>query len=204
MALRAKSGQILRSCNTIRRGAALLHILQHPAPELRSPCRPIRPEEFRDGSLFPLAKEMLRLMIEHQGAGLAAPQVGRLIQLIVASPCVTGDPRHVMALANPVLVGACAKVPVIGTPGVEIGTEGCLSIERGDKEGEVPRWSKSRICFQRAERLCAHVLTAPLSCHSNAFRFDCRGGPLRRPDSRWSPHRHYSYWLCGASSSARD
>lgn len=144
MALRARSGHILRSCNTARRGAALLHILQHPAPELRAPCRPITPEEFRDGSLFPLADEMLRLMIEHQGAGLAAPQVGVLKQLIVASPCATGDPRHVMALANPVLVGACAKVPVIGTPGVELGIEGCLSIEQGDKEGEVPRWSKSR------------------------------------------------------------
>ena len=128
--------------NVAKRGRALLHILQHPADELRVPCRPIMPEEFRDGSLFPLAEEMLRLMIEHQGAGLAGPQVGLSMQLIVANPCATDDPRHILALANPVLVGPCAEMPVLGAPGVELGTEGCLSIELGDVEGEVPRWSK--------------------------------------------------------------
>lgn len=81
-------------------------------------------------------------MIEHQGAGLAAPQVGLSLQLIVASPCATTDPRHIMVLANPRLIGACAEVPMVGAPGVELGTEGCLSIDQGDLEGEVPRWSE--------------------------------------------------------------
>lgn len=125
-------------------GRALLHVLQHPAPELREQCRPIAPEEFEEGALYPLAEEMLRLMFEHEGAGLAAPQVGLPIRLIVASPCATADPRHLLVLANPTLVGECAGEPIVGSPGVELGTEGCLSIERGDTEGQVPRWSKLR------------------------------------------------------------
>ena len=180
--------QMLRSYpgnNVARRGCALLHILQHPADELRVPCRPITSEEFSDGSLFPLAEEMLRLMIEHQGAGLAAPQVGLAMQLIVANPCATDDPRHVMALANPVLVGACAEMPVLGAPGVELGTEGCLSIERGDVEGEVPRWSEaSPNVFTACDPYTKLWDLLILHC-VDAFR---RRGALRRPDARRCAH----------------
>ena len=124
-----------------------LHVLQHPAPELREPCRDITPAEF-DGSLYPVAEEMLRLMIEHDGVGLAAPQVGLPLRLILIAPCATGDHRHTLVLANPVLLGESAREPLLGQPGVELGPEGCLSIEAGDTEGLVPRWREVRCAAQ--------------------------------------------------------
>jgi peptide deformylase len=91
---------------------------------------------------------MLRLMVEHDGLGLAAPQVGLPLRLILISPCATGDHRHTLVLANPVLLGESAVEPMLGQPGVELGPEGCLSVDAGEREGLVPRWREVRCAAQ--------------------------------------------------------
>jgi peptide deformylase len=81
-------------------------------PVLREPARPV--EEF-DEALRRLADDMVVTMREAPGVGLAAPQVGRSLRLIVFDVGENGS--H--ALANPVLHDEW---------GDQLEEEGCLSL----------------------------------------------------------------------------
>ncbi len=82
-------------------------------PVLREPARPV--EEF-DASLGRLAQGMIATMHAAPGVGLAAPQVGRPIRLIVFD---VGEESGARALANPTLRNEW---------GDQVGEEGCLSL----------------------------------------------------------------------------
>ncbi|HEX2025432.1 MAG TPA: peptide deformylase [Actinomycetota bacterium] len=82
-------------------------------PVLREPARPV--EDF-DEALRRLAEDMVVTMQEAPGVGLAAPQVGRALRLIVFD---VGDEDGARALANPVLRDEW---------GEQVSEEGCLSI----------------------------------------------------------------------------
>jgi peptide deformylase len=82
-------------------------------PVLREPARPV--ESF-DEALKRLAEDMIATMHEAPGVGLAAPQVGRSLRLIVFDVQDEQGPR---TLANPVLRDEW---------GEQIEEEGCLSL----------------------------------------------------------------------------
>lgn len=82
-------------------------------PVLREPARPV--ESF-DAGLRRLAEDMIQTMHEAPGVGLAAPQVGRSLQLIVFD---IGDEAGPRVLTNPVLKNEW---------GEQVGDEGCLSV----------------------------------------------------------------------------
>ena len=82
-------------------------------PVLREPARPV--ESF-DDALRRLADDMVETMHDAPGVGLAAPQVGRSLRLIVFD---LQDEQGSRALANPVLRDEW---------GEQIEEEGCLSI----------------------------------------------------------------------------
>jgi peptide deformylase len=82
-------------------------------PVLRDPARPV---ENYDDALRRLADDMIETMHEAPGVGLAAPQVGRSLRLIVFDIQDDEGPR---ALANPALRDEW---------GEQIEEEGCLSI----------------------------------------------------------------------------
>jgi peptide deformylase len=83
-------------------------------PVLRDKARPV--EQF-DDALKRLAELMILTMHEAPGVGLAAPQVGRPIQLVVYDVGEEDGGAH--ALANPVLKNEW---------GEQVGEEGCLSL----------------------------------------------------------------------------
>jgi peptide deformylase len=83
-------------------------------PVLRDKARPV--ERF-DDALARLAGDMIRTMHEAPGVGLAAPQVGRPIRLIVFD--IGDEEQEARALANPVLKNEW---------GEQIAEEGCLSV----------------------------------------------------------------------------
>ena len=97
-----------------RRQLALAQIRQYPDPVLRMEARPVG--EF-DEDLQRLVARMKDLMVEANGVGLAATQVGVLRRVFVFAP----DDDRVLALVN----------PSIPTRGGESDTddEGCLSIQ---------------------------------------------------------------------------
>lgn len=60
-----------------------LPILQTGEPVLRKAARPLRPNEIRSREIHDLIEEMKQAMYAAPGVGLAAPQIGRGIQLAV-------------------------------------------------------------------------------------------------------------------------
>jgi peptide deformylase len=102
-------------------------VLQYPDPRLRRVSRPI--ETITD-ELRQLAQDMCEVMYDEPGIGLAAPQVGEDVRLIVVDTQWTqeGADRNALILVNPVLSELDGKV---------LWKEGCLSVP--DLEGEVER-----------------------------------------------------------------
>ena len=93
-------------------------IVLSPDPRLRQECAPvdeITPELER------LVERMKRLMFENGGCGLAAPQVGELIQLVIIDTLYTDEHDYnPYVLINPVIVETSDNLVPFG--------EGCLSI----------------------------------------------------------------------------
>ncbi|MCF2620693.1 peptide deformylase [Collinsella tanakaei] len=103
-------------------------IVLSPDPRLRQECAEI--EEI-DGHIVKLAERMKRQMIENGGCGLAAPQVGELIQLVVIDTDYTSEKDYdPYVLINPRIVETSdTLVPY---------NEGCLSIPGINVEIERP------------------------------------------------------------------
>ena len=97
---------------------------------------------FDTPALHALVQDMHDTMVAANGAGLAAPQIGVDLQLVVfgtgsASPRYPdepGIPRTV--LLNPVII------PLGDAAALEDGWEGCLSVP--GLRGKVPRWPRIR------------------------------------------------------------
>lgn len=89
----------------------LRKILTDKDPALHKVCRPVT--EF-DGKLHKLLDDMRETLIDSNGVGLAAPQVGILRRVVVVD---VGD--EILELVNPEL---------LETDGEQEGAEGCLSV----------------------------------------------------------------------------
>ncbi len=92
-------------------------IVLYPEDVLRHECAPI--DEIDDG-VRALAARMLEVMYAAEGCGLAAPQVGEPVRLVVIDVDYTGvHDRNPYVLVNPEVVKADGEERVMG--------EGCLS-----------------------------------------------------------------------------
>jgi peptide deformylase len=107
------------------RDEAFARIRQWGDPVLRTPTREVTAF---DDVLARQAEEMMRVMAAAQGAGLAAPQVGSLLRLLVYHPDRESPAR---ALVNPTVEHA--------SPELVRDLEGCLSLGRALVQVEVPR-----------------------------------------------------------------
>jgi peptide deformylase len=99
-------------------------IVQLGDPILRSPAREIAPGEFSEPTLAALAADMFETLEQAGGVGLAAPQVGASVRLILAGsfPSERDPGRPVVptsALVNPRIVWS--------SEATEPAWEGCLS-----------------------------------------------------------------------------
>ena len=129
----------------------ILRVIQYDEAVLRQPGNPV---ETFDDDLRTLAEDMLDTMYEHEGIGLAAQQVGRVIRMFVmdarpANPDETNtvcllDGRSLpldiimpMTLVNPVIEGFDEEITW---------EEGCLSLP--EIRGQVTRPSQARVSFQ--------------------------------------------------------
>lgn len=96
---------------------ALRRILTYPDPKLHRIAGPV--ESF-DTDLSNLVSDMVETMRYAPGIGLAAPQVGEPIRLIVVEvPLKEGDPATLYAVCNPVIVRRSGHAKI---------EEGCLSV----------------------------------------------------------------------------
>ncbi len=93
-------------------------ILIHPDPRLKTPCKPVTTVT---DDLRLLADDMLQTMYDAPGVGLAAPQIGVMVRMLVMD-CIKDEgakPRP-MVLLNPTVVWASDVLKTY--------EEGCLSI----------------------------------------------------------------------------
>lgn len=86
----------------------------YPDPLLRKEAEPVR--EF-GAELERFVEALFATMAKEQGVGLAAPQVGRRIRVLVLN--ATGEPQDALALVNPEIVERSGPETVF--------EEGCLS-----------------------------------------------------------------------------
>ena len=90
---------------------AILNIVKEGDPTLRKVCRPVTEITPR---ILQLLDDMRDTLIEANGAGLAAPQVGILRRI-----CLVDTGEEILELINP---------EIIATEGVQNELEGCLSV----------------------------------------------------------------------------
>ena len=105
----------------------LRKILTDKDPALHKVCKPV---EVFDNKLHKLLDDMRETLIDSNGVGLAAPQVGILRRVVLVD---TGE--EILELINP---------EMLETDGEQVGPEGCLSVP--GKYGLVkrPDWAKVR------------------------------------------------------------
>ena len=111
----------------------LREVLQFPDKRLRRMSKPIR--EITD-AIRTLAADMLEVMYDEPGIGLAAPQVGEAVRLVV----VDTEWREENAERSPLVL---VNPQIVASEGQILWTEGCLSVP--DFEAEVERFAKLRL-----------------------------------------------------------
>ena len=128
----------------------LRKILTDKEPALHKVCKPV--EKF-DWKLHKLLDDMRDTLLEANGVGLAAPQLGILRRVVIVD---TGE--EILELVNPTL---------LETDGEQVGPEGCLSVE--GKYGLVkrPYYAKVRAQDRNGNWFEAEgeELTARCFCH---------------------------------------
>ncbi len=116
---------------------AIREILKYPNPVLRKKAAKVT--EF-DDSLEELVADMAETMYDAPGVGLAAPQVGVSLQLLVMDITYKDEEPELIILANP---------EISEGEGSESDEEGCLSVV--DLTAKVSRFTKIRVKAQDIE-----------------------------------------------------
>jgi peptide deformylase len=143
-------------------------------PILRKTSEPVT---VFDEALKAFIDEMAVTMREKDGVGLAAPQVGRSIRLVVVDP--TNGERPPIALVNPVIVSASDEI--------EDDEEGCLSIPTIRLKVKRPERvsvkaldaAGKEFTIEQAEGIFARALQHEID-HLNGIMFVDRLSPLQR------------------------
>lgn len=113
---------------------AILPIITAPDPRLKIKAKPV---ERVDATLRRLMDDMLETMYAAPGIGLAAPQVGESVRVLVLDVAREGQKRSPLKLANPEIVWASEELVA--------GEEGCLSLP--EQFAEVVRPAEARIRY---------------------------------------------------------
>jgi peptide deformylase len=124
---------------------AIRPILEFPHPVLRQKAAQITVFNER---LAELVKDMTETMYDAPGIGLAAPQIGESIQLIVVDIARLEQEQEVMVMINPV---------IIAQEGSQADEEGCLSVI--DLIANVTRYQKITVAFQDLSGVAREIST---------------------------------------------
>jgi peptide deformylase len=113
---------------------AIREILIAPDPRLKVKARRV---DKVDARIRTLMDDMLETMYAAPGIGLAAPQVGEAVQVIVLDVARDGEPRQPLRMANPEIIWASdEQIPA---------EEGCLSLP--DQFAEVTRPAEVKVRY---------------------------------------------------------
>jgi peptide deformylase len=119
---------------------AILPIITAPDPRLKLRAKPVARVDQRVRRLM---DDMLETMYEAPGIGLAAPQVGEALQIIVVDCAREGEKPQPVRLANPVILWASDELMTVN--------EGCLSLPEHYADVERPAAIKVRYLDEENE-----------------------------------------------------
>jgi peptide deformylase len=166
-------------------------IYEYPAPVLRHETNSIN--SF-DESLHKLVEDMAETMYAAPGIGLAAPQIGESLKLIVVDTSKDKEgPKEYMAMVNP---------EIVEHEGSQLDEEGCLSVP--DLTSKVKRFRKITVTYQdlagnrqelETENRFAVVLQHEID-HINGILFLDHLSPLKRALYK----KKVKKWLAGDHS----
>ena len=140
---------------------ALLEVLKAGNPVLKQVSVPV---ERVDKKLKKLMDDMAETMYENDGVGLAAPQIGQNIRLVVID---CQDEHGLLELINPVITFKEGEV---------VDTEGCLSVP--DIYGEVTRATKVKVEFMNRRGKRQHLTATGLLARCIQHELDHLEGQL--------------------------
>jgi peptide deformylase len=131
---------------------AILKVAKLGNPVIRKPAEAVPKEAINSPGLQRLIADMIDTMHEHEGVGIAAPQVDvskQLAVIEVKDALRGGTPIPLTVLINPRIIGMAKQT--------ETDWEGCLSVH--DLRGQVPRaqWVDVETYNQKGERLKIHA-----------------------------------------------
>ena len=119
---------------------AVLKIAHLGHPVLRQVAEPVPPEGIGAPEIQRLIDDMFETMDDHDGAGLAAPQVRVSTRIVIYG--VEANPRYPDAEAVPATVLINPRITPLGHD-VDEDWEGCLSVP--ELRGKVPRHTRVRL-----------------------------------------------------------
>ena len=119
---------------------AVLKVARLGHPVLRQVAEPVSPEAIGAPEIQRLIDDMLETMDDHDGAGLAAPQVHVSRRIVIYG--VEANPRYPEAEPVPLTVLLNPRITALGQDQEE-DWEGCLSVP--DLRGKVPRFTRVRV-----------------------------------------------------------
>ncbi len=139
-------------------------ILRMGDPRLLATARPV--ERFGTAELDELVKDMIETMRHNDGAGLAAPQIGVGLRLVVFG--FERNARYPGAEAVPFTVLVNPLLTPIGADEAD-GWEGCLSLP--GLRGVVPRWRRLR--YSGFEPSGAPIEREASDFHARVVQHEC-------------------------------
>jgi peptide deformylase len=117
---------------------SILKIYEYPDPVLRKKTVKVTAV---DEELTKLVEDMADTMYDAPGIGLAAPQIGRSVKLIVVDTTVQIDgEKEYMSIVNP---------EIIAHEGIQLDEEGCLSVP--ELTANVKRYKRITVSYQNLE-----------------------------------------------------
>ncbi|MDA0379179.1 MAG: peptide deformylase [Bacteroidetes bacterium] len=130
----------------------VLDITKIGHPVLREACRPVSLDELHSEAMQQFIDDLIETKRAANGAGIAAPQVGRAIRIFVVE--VKNNPRYPYKPEAPLTICVNPELEFL-TEERYLNYEGCLSIP--DLRGQVPRcphirvkaWDRSGEPFER-------------------------------------------------------
>jgi peptide deformylase len=120
-------------------------ILEFPNPFLRLKAKPVT---VFDATLQALVGDMTETMYDAPGIGLAAPQIGESIQLIVVDVGKLEKEQKVLPMVNP---------QIIAHEGTQVDEEGCLSVI--ELTANVKRFKKITVTYQDLTGMSQEITT---------------------------------------------
>ena len=157
---------------------AVREVLRMGHPVLRQVARPV--ERFGTPELERLLADMTDTMAHEDGAGLAAPQIGESVRVVIFG--VSANPRYPEAEEVPFTVLVNPVIEFL-TEETEEGWEGCLSVP--GLRGVVPR--RTRIRYRGFDAAGRPIDRVADGFHARVVQHECDHldgilYPMRMPD----------------------